>query len=1202
MKTSNLALDRTGSTPTPAAPAPAADKRRTSDLRRRLASRERPVANSAHSQPPVARQAAPTSARAPDSRALIESRPAWDELLHDLGVGPECLLRNAVPHPACTLAGRFIDVATGKVIVTHRDFALGAQSPLLFDRVWLSSSTYLGPLGHGWHHAYDIALSCRDDTVAVRLSDGRVLGFPAPADGNESVVPHEQLRLSRDTYGFVLRDVRGSELRFVPHRSQHAAVLSSVRTLGGCELRFGYDHRARLVRITSRGDRDLELAYDRTDRLIAIRGADALHAGKRIVLVQFAYDERGNLCKASDALGQARRYAYQRHLMTEAIERTGCTTQFEWDGPDPRARCVHSWVDAGVRDRTLEYAERSTTVWNSFGHATTFGHDGAVVWRIVHTGGHVRELVRGEGRRVERETDELGQQTHYHYEAGALEQYTGPDGASWSFERDPVGRTFVTLDPLGGRWQNVHDSRGRVLRAIDPLGRVTRYHYRGRWLTGMTRPGERHTRYAYDDAGNLEFHAPSGGEPTRYAYDAWNELVAIQNASEQTEEHSYDVLGRLIRVREPSGNACEISYDAEGRPTRWRDRFREMKFTYQGTGQLSSRTDGGATICFEYDAEEQLVGIVNEHGKLFRISRDASGEIVETTGFDGIKRTCTRDGLGRVTRVERADQFSEYDFDAAGRVMEAQHSDGAFEGYRYAADGALLGAWNQDSTVSFERDACRRVTREQHGEQWIGSEYDAAGRRTRLESSLGTKLIFERDDAGRLRRMLERETGFEVRYERDAFGFIVERSLPDGGRCVWQRDAFGRPSGMRHEAASGAIVRELKYEWDNNGRLRRWSDSRGDTADYRYDGRGNLAWRKAADGSYQLRMPDAVGNHFMRDDRRDREYGAAGQTLTRSVRGGEVQSRYDASGQLIERCDPGSQLWRFTWSAAGLLRSVVRPDGTKIMFAYDAFGRRIWKRHAGRTTRFCWDGDRILHECVDGELPITWLYDPDEGYPVAKLSGGDARAVLVDHTGAPSQILDRDGQPLWAANTSITGELRVIDGSAQACWLRWPGMYADCETGLVCEYREGTAARYYDPAAGAYVDQGALAAAPSLRAYGHGYAFGVEWTGTRVDHALVFTSACQRMPQAHTRDLRRVRDLTPSLAPGAAYGPHSWSTTLTPARDYAACARASDTPAFLSAPASHRSVFNEPAVQLTECTYERNPMQRGPLPEPLLSR
>jgi YD repeat-containing protein len=1079
---------------------------------------------------------APFSVRAdkPPAARPPHTRPEWAELLRDLGVEPDTLSRNAVPHRDCTRAGRFVDVATGKAIVAHRDFSLGASSPLVFERVWLSTSTYSGPLGHGWHHAYDVALACRANSIALRMSDGRVLWMPAPSPAEESFDADEQLRLSKDAYGYALRDAFGLEMRFVPHRSQAAHVLGSLRRLSGLELRFGYDHRARLTRITSRGDCDLELSYDRTDRIVEIQAPDPQHAGKRVVLVQYAYDARGNLRKASDALSQAQRYVYDRNLLTSAVDRNGCAAQFGWDGPDARARCVRSSIDAGTCDRTFDYTASSTLVRNSLGHATRYAHDGAVVQRVVDANGHPREYCRGAGRRMVRDTDALGHAREQEFDArGALTKVRGPDGATWSFERDATGRTLQALDPLAGRWQFTCDSRGRLTRWADPLGRVTRHHYRGRWLVGVTEPGDRHMRYAYDDAGNLESHIAADGTETRYGYDVWGQLTAIINARGLTQHRHYDVLGRLIRVREPDGNVCELAYDAEGHVVRCKDRRRDVKFTYQGTGQLSSRSEAGLTLCFEYDSEERLIAVVNEQGKVYRIRRDATGEIVETTGFDGCQRMYTRDPAGRITRVERAGEFSEYDFDAAGRVIEVQHSDGAFEGYRYRLDGQLMSAWNQDSTLVFERDAAGRVMREQFGEHTVDSQYDAAGRRTTLRSSLGAQVVLERNASGGLRRIAELTHAFEVHFERDALGLVLERTLPGEGRCVWQRDSLGRACVIRLEGRNRVLAREWCYEYEPTGRLRRFTDSQAGTSEYHYDARGNFAWLRGGDGSYQLRMPDAVGNPFGREDRRDREYGLAGQLLTRSGRDGEVLGEYDAAGNRVA-LRIGEQRWLYSWSASGRLRNVIRPDGSEVAFGYDALGRRVWKKHRGQITRFVWDAETLLHEWVEGELsprvaagrdsasemtgacesnaaneralramldanpsergtrsaPITWLYDPNDGAPIARLCGDGADAILTDHQGAPRLVLDKDGLPRWAADTSISGELRMREGVRHACSVRGASLYEDLETGLQVH---ASSARYYDPGAGLYLSQGSLAAAPNLRAYVPRFALGVEW-------------------------------------------------------------------------------------------------------------
>ena len=73
-----------------------------------------------------------------------------------LGVPPN--IRNKVHKAICTVTGHPVDVAAGKLFTDAVDFSLPGPIPLKWERTWFSTSTYQGPLGHGWHHNYDLAL------------------------------------------------------------------------------------------------------------------------------------------------------------------------------------------------------------------------------------------------------------------------------------------------------------------------------------------------------------------------------------------------------------------------------------------------------------------------------------------------------------------------------------------------------------------------------------------------------------------------------------------------------------------------------------------------------------------------------------------------------------------------------------------------------------------------------------------------------------------------------------------------------------------------------------------------------------------------------------------------------------------------------------------------------------------------------------
>ena len=182
-----------------------------------------------------------------------------------------------------------------------------------------------------------------------------------------------------------------------------------------------------------------------------------------------------------------------------------------------------------------------------------------------------------------------------------------------------------------------------------------------------------------------------------------------------------------------------------------RDQQHDVRFTYQGMGRVSSRTEAGTRVGFVYDTEERLIAIENEHGHVYRFQLDAAGRVEVESGFDGIRRQYQRDKAGRVTKVFRpASLETKYAYDPAGRVVGVEHSDGSAEAYAYRKDGELVEAKNDAATVKMERDLLGRVVRETVGDDWIASEYNALGMRVRLRSSKGLDQRIERNAVGQM--------------------------------------------------------------------------------------------------------------------------------------------------------------------------------------------------------------------------------------------------------------------------------------------------------------------------------------------------------------------------------------------------------------------------------------------------------------------
>jgi RHS repeat-associated protein len=1062
-------------------------------------------------------------------RASKKAHAAADKVLDKVGLSKlgrtGDRIRNTVHEKICSVTGHPVDVATGKVLTKQMDFELPGPVPLRWERVWYSTSAWRGPLGHGWHHAFDSALlPVHDQVVCIRTSDGRELDFLAIAHGEEAFDRKEKVTLFRDGRGYGLRLADGLVHRFgevgPPGEPQR---LVAIEDASGNRIRFAYDRAGRLERISDSGGRELLVQSDGEGRIVAIHAPHPTNEGETFPIARYFYDAAGDMVEWRDAIDGAMRFEYRDHLLVRETDRNGLSFYFQYDCEGVRAKCLRTWGDGRIYDHKLSYRLGETVVENSLGYKTTYFHKRGTVYKTIDALGVATLTERNEFGELLQEVDGLGQSTVYERdERGNVVTTLEPDGATTTAVYDERDRPLEVTDPVGGKWTWKYDEAGRVVERSGPLKQKLQYVWSDGRLAAFIDPAGNATSFQYDRAGNLTgMRTPDRGQST-WDFDRLGRRFRAVNPSGAAQRRQHDLLGRLIEVGEPDGNVRRFSYDGESNVVHAHDRQHDVHFTYKGRDRLVSRSESGTTVRFEYDTEEQLIAIVNEQGRVYGFRVGPTGEIEEETSFDSLLRKYTRDRAGRILRVDRpeAERFSVYKHDPAGRLIEVKHSDGSSLTFGYRLDGLLMMAANPSASVIYERDPLGRIVKETQGSQWVESQYDALGRRTRMRSSLGAEQVIERSVMGDAMRIASEKTGFEISVLRDQLGLEIDRSLPGGLHSRWERDNVGRP--VQHTVgAARAIHRSVSYKWEPNDRLRSIVDGSKGPVAYGHDALGTLASARYADGTFDLRMPDAVGNLFRRENRSDREYGPAGQLLSRTDERGTTRYAYDADGNLIEKREPSGRTWHYAWNAAGMMSTVTRPDGTVVTFAYDPLGRRVKKTYRGQTTNWVWDGKNPLHEWVEGSLepltpvagafvgstdaivkkreaeleallaqgppqrgrqnaPITWLFDPDSHSPMAKLVGDEQLSIVTDHLGAPVLMADSDGRVNWSAGWSIYGELRDLEGERYACPFRWPGQYEDAETGLYYNRY-----RYYDPETGQFCSQDPVRLAGGLALYAY---------------------------------------------------------------------------------------------------------------------
>jgi RHS repeat-associated protein len=1013
-------------------------------------------------------------------------------------------LSNALHKAICHVTGHPVDVASGMLFTDEEDFSLPGVIPFSWERTWYSDSIYDGPLGHGWYHNYDVGFSIAEDNTGIfRMNDGRLVGFVLPRPGKFTFDRTNKFFLhchAEENY-YYLADADGLIYRFTKtvYQNKHSRtkehLLESISNTNGYTISFHYDLDGRLTKMIDSAGRQLSVENDEFGRISSIIAPHPTDADRTFAISQYEYDDDGNMICQTDALGQKMRYEYQQHLLTKETWRNGQQWYFVYDGKANGAKCIHTWGDGDIYNHKLTYLEGVTKVENSLGHITSYHLKGGLVSSKIDGNGEEWQYRYNKFNELEWETDPLGNQQSYTHDGwGNISTSTDPVGGFNYTEyynlKFPL-RPTEAMDAAGGKWKWAYDDLGNMVERINPVGAKTTYTYDNGLLTTIVNAAEAVTQLAYDKKQNLTLIQTDDGATTEYLYDVLGNCTRVTNPNGIKQKRTYDLKGRIGRVNDFDGNTIDLEYDGIDNVIRYRDRQKEVEYTYRGLWKLTSRTEAGATIVFRYDTEEQLRKIINEHGLPYRFELDAAGNVTEEIGFDNITRNYERNAAGWVTKVKRpAEKYTLYNYDACGRVTEVEYSDTKKEAYAYRPDGELIETINESAIVQFERNIMGDILKETVNGEWIASEYDVFSNRTKIISSLGANITQQYNKMGDVLQM--ESYGWQAKFEHDKLGLETQRHLPGGITSQWQRDGIGRPITQTVENATGHSFKTHKkkqYQWDVNDRLKQIKDEKGVTR-FEHDAWSNLAKTIFPDGEEQLRNPDAVGNLFKTADRKDRVYAKGGQL--KKANGWEYT--YDAEGNLIEKTHIGGDTWKYEWNDAGMLTKVVRPDKAEVTFAYDALGRRLSKQYKNTVTKFVWDGNVPLHEWKEHAISkeklsdihvgengiVTWLFDTDSFAPAGKIKGDKQYSIVTDHLGTPSQMYNDDGDLFWEGELDSYGKVKTERGESGSCPFRYQGQYEDVETGLY--YNRF---RYYAVDEGVYLSHDPIEISGGLKFYSY---------------------------------------------------------------------------------------------------------------------
>ena len=381
-----------------------------------------------------------------------------------------------------------------------------------------------------------------------------------------------------------------------------------------------------------------------------------------------------------------------------------------------------------------------------------------------------------------------------------------------------------------------------------------------------------------------------------------------------------------------------------------------------------------------------------------------------------------------------------------------QQSDGTFSLYLFGL------AYNPDRYILKTRDQLS-YTYDQFADIQLQSVEDRNGVRltfTRdgIESSIGPSIKWERDELGRITRLVD-PAGNAIIYRYSSAGDLA--SVTDRVSEVTSMAYLGSPAHYLESVTDARGIKIFSLVYDDDGRIIGHVDALGETASFSYDlpnnqekvtdrlgnettltfdDRGNITGRKDPLGFSVTTTYDANDNATSITDERGfttrYEYDER-RNVTRVVDalGKEMTTTYNAANDPLTSVDVLGHTKSATYDSRGNLATVTDAKGGTQSYVFDATGRLSSRvDYGGYLTK-------MTYENSDFELPSR-VYDP-------VVVGAAARELAqwqqmdTDPLGRHTRIVDQLGYETLFQYDQSGRLFRVTDANGG----RWTNVYRD---------------------------------------------------------------------------------------------------------------------------------------------------------------
>jgi RHS repeat-associated protein len=405
----------------------------------------------------------------------------------------------------------------------------------------------------------------------------------------------------------------------------------------------------------------------------------------------------------------------------------------------------------------------------------------------------------------------------------------------------------------------------------------------------------------------------------------------------------------------------------------------EAGYTYTGNGATSSVTDAkGNVTAYAYDGYDRLLRTCYNSAVSTCTSGSPADYVAITYGTTGA-------GTGRIASQKLRGNASAasvaYSYDFLGRTTAIDYPGTALTDsdvtYTYTNLGELLSATDANGhTGTFGYDGLGRATSQGDATSARTSQYDAAGRRTRLTWADGFFVTYEYDATGLMTAIKENGTTSLATFEYDDIG---RRTKLTRGNGVVSNYGYN----------NGSQLSSLGLDLPGAG-----NDQ---TNTYSYNPDMQITQRTFSNDAYNWNGHYNVNRNYTSNALN--QYTAAGPlTPTYDARGnmtsaGPTTYTYNSKNQLVQVSDTGKQ---FYFDPSGRLDTILTSTGAAL-------------------TAFQYDGPNIATEvnpAAANAVARRYVWGPGMDEPLVWYEGSgtaDRRYLISDERGSIVAVTDATG-------------------------------------------------------------------------------------------------------------------------------------------------------------------------------------------------